>query len=332
MKIAICMNRLNSEKMSEVSGKVNLQVRLGALTLRNPVIGASGCCGFGRELADFVDFSEIGGLITKSITLHPRQGNPPPRTAETPAGMLNSIGLANPGIDEFVRQELPFLSKLETVVIASIAGDTIEEYAQLAQRLEKHDCIQAIEVNVSCPNVARGGLAFGRDPEATGRVVAEVRQAFTRFLITKLTPNLEEMKGMAVAALEAGSDALSLVNTYVGLAVDWRKRTPRLGGVTGGLSGPAIRPLALYRLYEVAQVVDCPLIGMGGITSAEDVLEFMVTGASAVQMGTANFIAPGALSRIAKDLSRLLADAGVKRVDSLVGSLRLPELSDLSPQ
>lgn len=313
--------------MGQASGQVNLEVQLGALKLRNPVIGASGCCGMVRELADFVDFSRIGGLVTKSITLEPRPGNPPPRLVETPAGMLNSIGLANPGYEEFVKEELPLARELDTTVIVSIAGETVGEYAELAGKLEEFEGIAALEINISCPNVGKAGLVFGRDPAETYRLLAGVRKVTRRFLITKLTPHVDELEKVAEAAVEAGSDALSLTNTFIGLAVDWRQRKPKLGGVTGGLSGPAIRPLALYQLQRVAGAVDCPLIGMGGITSAQDVLEFMVTGASAVEVGTANFIDPRSLPRIVEELQRSLQDAGILRIDSLVGTLKLPEAS-----
>ncbi len=313
--------------MKDASREVNLEVQLGRLKLRNPVIGASGCCGMARELADFVDFSGVGGLVTKSITLEPRPGNPPPRVVETPAGMLNSIGLANEGCEEFVKQELPFLKELDTAVIVSIAGESADEYAELARNLEGFDAIQALEINISCPNVGKAGLIFGRDPAETHRLLAAVRKVSRRFLIVKLTPHVDELEEVARAAVDAGSDALSLTNTFIGLAVDWEQRKPKLGGVTGGLSGPAIRPLALYQLHRLAHTVNCPLIGMGGITSGEDVLEFMVTGASAVEVGTANFIDPRALQRIVEELRRTLEDAGISRVDSLVGTLEPPGAS-----
>ncbi|MFQ5532577.1 MAG: dihydroorotate dehydrogenase, partial [Candidatus Methylomirabilales bacterium] len=252
---------------------------------------ASGTFGYGSEFTPFFDLNALGAIIVKTVTMHPRQGNPPPRVVETPAGMLNSIGLQNVGIDNFLRHKLPFLRTLSTPLLPNIAGKSVEEFADLAKRLSDAEGVAGIELNISCPNVA-GGLDFGTDPRLTYEVVRAVRQTTHLPVIPKLSPNVSDITVIARAAADAGAHALSLINTIVGMAIDVRSRTPKLPGATGGLSGPAIRPIAVRMVWEVAQVVKLPLIGIGGITTGEDAVEFLLAGASAVQVGTANFLDP----------------------------------------
>lgn len=299
---------------------VDLRVKLNRLQLRNPILVASGTFGYAREMAPYVDFSRLGGVIPKTITPLPRAGNPPPRTVETAAGMLNSIGLDNDGLDAFIEKHLPYLLKLPTAVIANIAGRTIDDFVQMAARLNDHPELAAIELNISCPNVT-GGVDFGADPHLAHQVVAAVRGACELPVIAKLTPNVTDITSIAAAAADGGADALSLVNTFQGMAIDWRRRRPILGNTVGGLSGPAIKPLALRCVWQVAQKVQTPLIGIGGIQSVDDVLEFLVAGASAVQIGTANFYNPGLSGRIVDDLAAALEAETIERVGDLVGTL-----------
>jgi dihydroorotate dehydrogenase (NAD+) catalytic subunit len=300
---------------------VDLRVKLNRLELANPILVASGTFGYAREMAPYVDFSRLGGVIPKTITPLPRAGNPPPRTVETAAGMLNSIGLDNDGLDAFIEKHLPYLLGLPTAVIANIAGRTVEDFVAMAQRLGAYPALNAIELNISCPNVS-GGVDFGTDARLAYQVVSAVRAACDLPVIAKLTPNVTDIVAIAQAASEAGADALSLVNTFQGMAIDWRKRKPILGNTIGGLSGPAIKPLALRCVWQVAQKVKTPLIGIGGIQSLDDVLEFLVAGATAVQIGTANFYNPGLSSRLVDDLAAALAAEKLEHVSDIVGTLR----------
>lgn len=299
----------------------DLRVHIGPLELTNPVMTASGTFGYGREFSEFYDLSILGAVVGKTITPQPREGNPPPRTVETAAGMLNSIGLANPGIDMFLREELPFLRELGTRVVVNIAGESTSDYVAMAERLDDAEGVDALELNVSCPNVHKGGMLFGQEPSAAAEVVRGVKKATALPVFVKLTPNVTSVTDVAVECANAGADALVVANTLMGLAVDWRKRRPRLGGVTGGLSGPAVKPVALRMVWQVATAVDVPVIGSGGMTSGQDVLEFLVAGATAVEIGTANFVYPTACRRILAELTDLLAQEGVVSVSELTGTL-----------
>jgi dihydroorotate dehydrogenase (NAD+) catalytic subunit len=301
----------------------HLQTVIGAISLRNPVMTASGTFGYGREFAELVDLNRLGAIVVKGLALNPVKGNPPPRIVETACGMLNAIGLENVGIEAFAREKLPFLRTLSTPVIANIYGTTEEEYAALAERIEGLEGVAGVEVNISCPNVKAGGMAFGADPAAAGRVVRAVRAKTGKTVIVKLSPNVADIAAIARSAVEAGADALSLINTLTGMAIDIESRRPRLANVTGGLSGPAIKPVALRMVWQAARAVRVPIIGIGGIMTAEDALEFLIAGACAVQVGTANFVNPRATLEIAAGIEAYLARRGIARVSDLVGSLRL---------
>lgn len=298
----------------------NLEVSLNRLKLKNPILVASGTFGYAREMTAFVDFSRLGGIIPKTVTGEPRIGNPPPRTVETTSGMLNSIGLDNDGIDTFIQKHIPYLTSLNTAVIANIAGRTVDDFAKLAAKLAPHTGITALELNISCPNVS-GGVDFGTNPDSARDVVQAVRNACPFPIIAKLTPNVTDITKVAAGAAAGGADAVSCVNTFQGMAINWRKRKPILGNVLGGLSGPAIKPLALRCVYQVAKAVDIPIIGVGGITCIDDVMEFLVAGASAVQIGTANFYNPGLSSRLVDELNENLETEGVGSVTDLIGSI-----------
>lgn len=300
----------------------DLTTTLGRLTLRNPILVASGTFGYAREMADLIDFAQLGGIIPKTVTKSPRAGNPPPRTVETPSGMLNAIGLDNDGIDHFIHHHLPYLRTLPTAIIANIAGKTEAEFFDMAEQIGREPGLAALELNLSCPNVS-GGVDFAIDPEVTRRVVKGVREVCPLPIIAKLTPNVTNIVPIAQAATDAGADAVSLVNTFVGMAIDWRRRRPILGNVTGGLSGPAIKPLALRAVWQVARHVHVPIIGIGGIATIDDVMEFLVAGASAVQIGTANFYDPTVSTRLVAQLPTALETLGAKSVSELVGSLRV---------
>ena len=299
---------------------VDLRVRLGRLSLANPILVASGTFGYAREMAGLVDLRRLGGIVPKTVTRQPRIGNPPPRTIETASGMLNAIGLDNDGIEHFLSHHLPYLRTLGTSIIANIAGKTVEEFPEMAAMLANEPGIAAVELNLSCPNVS-GGVDFATQPEITRRVVQRVRDACPQPILAKLTPNVTDIVPIAQAAADGGADAVTLINTYVGLAVDWRRRRPMLGNRTGGLSGPAIKPLALRLVWQVAQRVPIPIIGVGGIASLDDVMEFLVTGASAVQLGTVNFYDPTASLRILEALPEALATLGAQRVEEIIGTL-----------
>lgn len=299
---------------------VDLSVTLGRLTLRNPILVASGTFGYAREMAGAVDLNKLGGIIPKTVTRQPRAGNPPPRTVETSSGMLNSIGLDNDGLDHFLEHHLPWLRTLPTAIIANIAGKQEDEFAAMAARLQADSGLAAVELNLSCPNVS-GGLDFATDPAVTRRIVRAVRDVCPLPILAKLTPNVTDLPSIAAAAAEGGADAVSLVNTFIGMAIDWRRRRPILGNVTGGLSGPAIKPLALRSVWLVARRVKIPVIGIGGIATIDDVMEFLVAGASAVQLGTVNFYDPTASARIVDELPGALRHLGTARVGDVVGTL-----------
>lgn len=303
---------------------VNLQVKLGKLTLQNPVMVASGTFGYGEEYARVIAVNRLGAIVTKSITLRPRAGNPPPRIWETASGMLNAIGLQNVGVEAFIRDKLPFLRSLTGPrIIVNLAGETMAEYVELARRLEDVDGLDGIEINISCPNCERGGLEFGVDPKLTFEVVRRVRRVTRRFLMPKLSPNVTNVVTIAKAAVEAGADALSLINTVVAIAVDARRRIPRISTVTAGLSGPAIKPIALRMVWQVHRALPkIPVVGLGGIMTAEDAAEFLLCGASAVQVGTANFVSPKAPLEIVDGLGRYLKAQRIRQVRQLVGALR----------
>jgi len=301
--------------------KPDLSVIIGSLNLKNPVMTASGTFGYGLEYADYFDPAMLGGIITKTVTLEPRAGNRMPRIAETPAGMLNSIGLANVGVESFLESKLPELENLKTAVIANIAGNTVEEYCLLLQKIANHPRVDAIEVNVSCPNVEQGGLAFGADASVIEEIMHCMRPETDKPLIVKLTPNVTDIQSIAAAAESAGADALSLINTVLGMGVDIQTRKPLLARITGGLSGPAIKPIALAKVYQAAQAVSIPIIGLGGIMTGEDAVEFLIAGASAVQVGTLNFIQPDGALQVISGIEKYCIDHGIERIQDLVGTL-----------
>ena len=305
--------------MSQAS--VDLSVKLGRLSLRNPILTASGTFGYAREMDGLVDFSRLGGILPKTVTKAARPGNAPWRTVETAAGLLNSIGLDNDGIDAFIEHHLPYLRELPTAIIVSIAGRDHDEFVSMAAQLDCKPGVAAIELNISCPNVAHG-VDFGADAGMCGRLVEACRKATTTPIIAKLTPNVTSIATIARAASEAGADAISLINTVLGMAIDWRKRRPMLGNVVGGLSGPAIKPIALRCLYQAAQAVKTPLIGIGGIATIDDVMEFLVAGATAVQIGTANYYDPTVTMKLVEALPATLSEAGVSSVREIVGTLK----------
>jgi dihydroorotate dehydrogenase (NAD+) catalytic subunit len=291
--------------------------------LPNPILVASGTFGYAREMQAFVDFRRLGGIIPKTVTHSPRAGNAPPRTVETPCGLLNSIGLDNDGLEAFIERHLSVLTQIGAPLIVNIAGKTLDEFAQMARALDAQPGIAALELNISCPNVS-GGTDFGADAKLTRHVVRSVREACRFPIIAKLTPNVTDIVPIAAAAAEAGADAVSLINTFLGLAVDWRRRRPVLGNGFGGLSGPAIKPLALRIVRQVAAAVKVPIIGVGGIQSLDDVMEFLVCGATAVQIGTANFYNPGVSVRLVDELASALNAMGCAAVTDIVGTLQWP--------
>ncbi|MEZ6035165.1 MAG: dihydroorotate dehydrogenase [Planctomycetaceae bacterium] len=298
-----------------------LGVSLNRLKLQNPILVASGTFGYAKEMSAFVDFNQLGGLIPKTVTPQPRPGNPPPRTVETASGMLNSIGLDNDGFDQFVREKLPWLTSLGTAIIVNIAAKTNDEFRQMAHVLQASQGVAAIELNISCPNVS-GGIDFGTNPDLAAEVVAAVRSECDIPVIAKLTPNVTSVVPIAQAVSHAGADAVSLINTFQGMAVDWKKRRPVLGNVLGGLSGPAIKPLALRIVWQVSQAVKIPIIGIGGIQSIDDVMEFLLVGATAIQVGTANFYNPQLASQLVRELPAALQSLGAESVTDIVGTLK----------
>jgi dihydroorotate dehydrogenase (NAD+) catalytic subunit len=298
-----------------------MTVDIGGLKLQNPVMTASGTFGYAREFDHYIDLNRLGGIIVKGLSLKPSKGNPPPRIVETDCGMLNAIGLENVGIDAFIRDKLPFLETLRPPIIANIYGKTIEEYARLAERMEPLKAVKGLEVNISCPNVKEGGVAFGSDPEIAHKVVKAVREKTTKHLMVKLSPNVTDIALMATVAENAGADALSVINTITGMAVDLSTRRSRLANITGGLSGPAIKPVALRMVWQTAQAVKIPVIGVGGIMNAVDALEFLMVGATAIQGGTANFVNPGSTMDIINGMDAWLRQEGIDNVKHLIGTL-----------
>ncbi|HEY6193164.1 MAG TPA: dihydroorotate dehydrogenase [Bacteroidota bacterium] len=303
----------------------DLRVDIGTCSFANPVLAASGTFGYGDECRDLVDANLLGGVITKSLSLEPRAGNPPGRIVETPSGMLNSIGLANIGVRRFIAEKLPFLRTLRTRVIANIAASSVDEYCAVLSALELEEGIHGYEINVSCPNVKDGGLSFGTSCEMTAEVTRRLRALTAKTLIIKLTPNVTRIADFARAAADAGADALSVINTLIGMAIDTETRKPSLSTVTGGLSGPAIKPVALAKVYEASQSVRIPVIGVGGIMNARDAIEFLLAGASAVQVGTANFVDPAAGVTIVEGLNEYCLRHRIGSVRELTGGLVAPE-------
>jgi dihydroorotate dehydrogenase (NAD+) catalytic subunit len=304
----------------ECTQTCDLSVELGPLKLRNPILVASGTFGYGREMEKLVDLSLLGGILPKTITRQPRPGNAPWRTVETASGLLNSIGLDNDGIDYFLDNHIPYLRTLDTAVIVSVAGKSCEEFVELSGRLSGVDGVDAIELNISCPNVS-GGVDFGIDPDLCEQVVRGCRQACSLPLLAKLTPNVSRISEIAKAAEQAGADAISCINTLLGMSIDWRSRKPLLGNVLGGLSGPAIKPVALRCVYQVARAVSIPVVGIGGIATIDDVMEFLAAGASAVQVGTANYYDPTVSQRLVEQLPAALAELGVCRASEAVRTI-----------
>ena len=298
---------------------IDLTVRLGKLTLKNPVITASGTYGFGEEYAPYCPVEELGGITVKGITPEPRLGNPAPRLAETPAGLLNAVGLENPGLDEFVEKYLPRLRELPTSVIANISGFSVEDYIKMAKALQRDSGLAALEVNISCPNVKNGGMHFGTDPDSAERVIYAVKEQTDLPVIAKLSPNVTDITAMAKAVAKGGADVISLINTLLGMSIDIERKRPLLGNIFGGLSGPAIKPVAVRMVWQVAQAVDLPIIGMGGIVTWQDAVEFMLAGASAVSIGTGNFVNPRAPIDVLKGLEQYCLDKGLATVSELVG-------------
>lgn len=303
---------------------MDLTVDFSGIKLKNPIVGASGTFGYGLTFEKFYDLALIGGFCTKGLSLKPRAGNPMPRICETPAGMLNAIGLQNIGLEKFATQKLPKLAKINTAVIANFFGETVEEYAELAARLDALDGVHGLEMNISCPNVKKGGSAFGTDIAVTEAVVKACRDVVKRKpLIVKLSPNVADIAEFARACQAAGADGLSVINTLVGMAIDIRGRRPVLANITGGLSGPAIKPVALRMVWQCYKAVKLPIFGIGGIASATDVVEFIMAGATAVQVGTMNFVEPDIIPRLADELPALLAKLGASSVTELVGAAHL---------
>jgi dihydroorotate dehydrogenase (NAD+) catalytic subunit len=301
----------------------DLSVKIGGLNLKNPVMTASGTFGYGLEFADFVNLEEIGGIIVKGTTLHPREGNPYPRMYETASGMLNCVGLQNKGVDYFCSHIYPQIKDIRTNMIVNVSGSCPEDYAECAARIDELEHIPAIELNISCPNVKQGGMAFGVTPEGAASVVKAVREAYHKTLIVKLSPNVTSVADIARSVVDAGADALSLINTLMGMAIDIEKKRPVLSINTGGLSGPAVKPVALRMVWQVAQAVNVPVIGLGGIMNARDAIEFLLAGASAIQIGTANFIDPAVTVKVAKGINDYLDSHGYSSVSEIIGALEV---------
>jgi dihydroorotate dehydrogenase (NAD+) catalytic subunit len=304
--------------------KPDLTVDIGGITLNNPVMTASGTFGYAMEFKSLVNLNRLGGAVVKGLSLKPSQGNPPPRIAETACGMLNAIGLENVGVDLFIEKKVPFLSKLNIPVFANIYGTRVEDYGALAERLNDIDAIAGVEINISCPNVKEGGIAFGSDPLMAHTVTQAVRSRYRKHVTVKLSPNVTDIVQIAKGVEDAGADAVSLINTLTAMAIDVHSRKPKIANVTGGLSGPAIKPIAVRMVWQVARAVNIPVIGIGGIMNADDALEFMIAGATAVQVGTANFINPKATMEIITGIENYLVQKGFNTATSLIGSVQTP--------
>jgi dihydroorotate dehydrogenase (NAD+) catalytic subunit len=303
---------------------VDLSVQLGNLTLKNPVMTASGTFGYGEEYADFIDLSRLGGMVVKGTTLHPRQGNLYPRMAETPMGMLNAVGLQNKGVDGFIHEIYPRIKHYDTAIFVNVSGSTIEEYVETAARINDLANIPGIELNISCPNVKEGGMAFGTSCPSAVAVTSAVRQVYKKHLMVKLSPNVTNVTEIAKGVEGAGADSVSLINTLLGMAIDVKTRKPLLSTITGGLSGPCVKPVALRMVWQVAGAVKIPVVGMGGISSAEDAIEFILAGASAIQIGTANFIDPTITLKVVDGIRSYLEKSGFSSVRDLTGALIQP--------
>ena len=302
---------------------VQLSTKIGSLELKNPVMTASGTFGYGTEYADFMDISRLGAIIVKGTTLAPRQGNPYPRMAETPSGMLNAVGLQNKGVDYFVDHIYPEVRKIGTNIIVNVSGSCIDDYVQTASIINTLDDIPAIELNISCPNVKQGGMAFGVNPDSAAQVVSAVRKAYDKTLIVKLSPNVTDITEIARAVEGAGADSVSLINTMLGMAIDAEKRKPILSTITGGMSGPVVKPVALRMVWQTAKAVKIPIIGLGGICSATDAIEFLLAGASAIQIGTANFIDPSISEKVIDGIADYLERHGFNSVQDIIGALEV---------
>ncbi|MEG1574304.1 MAG: dihydroorotate dehydrogenase [Bacteroidales bacterium] len=300
---------------------VNLGVNIGNLKLKNPVMTASGTFGYGTEYSDFIDLSRLGGIIVKGTTLTHREGNPSPRMAETPSGMLNAVGLQNKGVDNFIKEIYPTIKNLDTSVVVNVSGSTIADYVAVTEKIAQLDNISAIELNISCPNVKEGGMAFGTSCRSVEQVVASVRRAYDKTLIVKLSPNVTDIAEIARAAEGEGADSVSLINTLLGMAIDAEKRSPRLSTITGGLSGACVKPIALRMVWQVSQAVKIPVVGLGGIMNATDAVEFFLAGATAVQVGTANFIDPTVTVKIIDGIEEYLVRQGCHSVQEIIGGL-----------
>ncbi|MDI3476745.1 MAG: dihydroorotate dehydrogenase catalytic subunit [Thermoanaerobacterium sp.] len=301
---------------------MNLKINIGDLEFKNPVFVASGTFGFGKEYSQYVDLNKLGAITVKGLTLNPKEGNPPPRIYETPSGILNSVGLQNPGVDGFLKDELPFLKKFDTKIIVNIAGETIEEFVTIAQKLDV-DGVHALELNVSCPNVKEGGMAFGVNPNSIYEITKRVKCVTDKTVIVKLTPNVDDIKIYAKAAEDGGADAVSLINTITGMAVDINSKRPIFKNIFAGLSGPAVKPIALKHVYEAKKAVSIPVIGMGGISSAEDAIEFMIVGATAVAIGTYNFINPTCTMDILEGIKKYMNENNVSDINQIINSINV---------
>ena len=299
---------------------VDLSVQIGSLKLRNPIMLASGTVGYGNEISEFTDLNKLGAIVTKSLSLKPRKGNPPQRITETPAGMLNAIGLSNVGVEVFLKEKIPFLKKFDVPLICNIAASSIEEYVECTEILTEEETIKAFEINVSCPNVSEGGLEFGNDVSTVGRITENVRAVTSKPIIIKLSPNVSYIYTFAKAAKENGADAVSAINTLVGTSFNIVTHKPKIKNITGGLSGPAIKPVALAKVLEISRKVDIPIIGIGGIMEWKDVIEFMIAGSTAVQIGTLNFIDPSAPGKIINQLEDYCSKADISKISSLTAS------------
>ena len=302
---------------------VNTAIQIGGITLKNPVMTASGTYGYGLEYSDFIDLSKLGGIVVKGTTLNPRQGNPYPRMAETPSGMLNAVGLQNKGVEYFCSEIYPSIKDIDTHMIVNVSGSTVEDYMATAERIAELDKIPAIELNISCPNVKEGGMAFGVTCAGAAEVVRAVRKVYPKTLIVKLSPNVTDITEIARTVEAEGADSISMINTLLGMAIDVKSRKPILSTVTGGLSGPAVKPVALRMVWQTAKVVSIPIIGMGGISSCEDAIEFLLAGASAVQVGTYNFVDPAITTKIASGIEDYLVQNNMTDVSELIGGLIL---------
>ncbi len=300
--------------------KVDLSVKVGPMTFRNPILLASGTVGYGNEISEFIDLNKIGGIVTKSLSLKPRKGNPPQRIVETPSGMLNAIGLANVGVEEYIKEKIPFIEKYDVPLICNIAASSIEEYVECVRILTDQEAVDAFEINVSCPNVKEGGLQFGNDVKAVSKITEKVKAVTAKPVIIKLSPNVSYISEFAMAVKDSGGDAVSAINTLVGTAFNIFTKKAKIKNITGGLSGPAIKPVALAKVFEIKQKVNIPIIGIGGIMVWKDVIEFMIAGSSAIQIGTLNFIDPTAPMKIIAELEEYCLNSGLNKLSDITGS------------